>query len=462
MKKNRLQRSDVLWGLLVAGLVILQFWWLPGDKGTATDSYSNTLDGKLGIYRTLGQLFPAVERNGMELYPDYPATVLMIAPDRYPTDVEQRKLYEFVYNGGTLLFAPNWIMLPPDWTVAEIHIPLLHIQLDPVRSDQRSRPVQVVAAGASPNTSSIPAESALSPGSAPPETEPPMPAEKPEAKEIAEVPPAAASVVQTQSEDATGGDAVESATTSPLVTDPINWRTRSKLILPEYLEYQSLVSSAGTTEVATWSLGSGRVTVCSSPDVFSNRSMLDPVARRLAVRLVEQLHQHLRDVAGHDAPIVLNEFLNASDSYRNTGVLFSPALRIGTLQLTLLAVLTLWFGFHRFGPAVVAESGQRRTLVDSAMAVGNLQFRLHDGGAVLKNYLEYIRSQLRRRYGSAVKLDQTDAIAIRAGMDVEEVRRNLAEAQRLAAAPSVPPARTAAMLRWLSELQNRLARTQSS
>ena len=85
---------------------------------------------------------------------------------------------------------------------------------------------------------------------------------------------------------------------------------------------------------------------------------------------------------------------------QQTGVLFSPSLRIGTLQLVLVAVLGIWLAFYRFGPAEDVSTLQRRSLTESAQAVGNLQYRLNDGGAVIRSYLEYIRSQLRRRYGS--------------------------------------------------------------
>jgi len=76
---------------------------------------------------------------------------------------------------------------------------------------------------------------------------------------------------------------------------------------------------------------------------------------------------------------------------------------------------------------------------------------------VIRGYLEYIRSQLRRRYGSLVRLDQPEALASRAGMDVEEVRTRLAEAQSLAESVSLSPEKTAASIRWLALFQQRLS-----
>ena len=40
--------------------------------------------------------------------PEDRACLVLTSPDRYPNDQEQRQLYEFVYGGGTLVFAPNW------------------------------------------------------------------------------------------------------------------------------------------------------------------------------------------------------------------------------------------------------------------------------------------------------------------------------------------------------------------
>ena len=153
---------------------------------------------------------------------------------------------------------------------------------------------------------------------------------------------------------------------------------------------------------------------------------------------------------------MLSEYFNASDSYAQTGVLFSPSLRIGTLQLVLVAVLGIWLSFYRFGPAEEVSTLQRRSLTESAQAVGNLQYRLNDGGAVIRSYLEYIRSQLRRRYGSSVRLDQVESLANRAGMDVDEVRTRLTEAQTLAETAQLSPDKTASSLRWLASFQSRL------
>ena len=450
MKKNRrLLRSDAFWGLTAALIVLLQFWWLPGEDGSASDSYSTTVDGKLGLYRTLSQLFPRVERDALLVAPEDPGCLVLIAPDRYPNDQEQRELYEFVYSGGTLVFAPNWGN--PESEMRSLGIATAARSISDVAAPTPMSPAPIATTPTA--ESEVPAEAdevdssdkkvPLSPEDIP-ETPvlSPAPGLHPSADELDDV--------------SIRGETVQ--VSSRLSDGLIEWNTNANLEVPSNLVTETLVTSAsGHVEAATWTMGSGRVIACSSADVFSNRSMLYPDSRRLAVRLVERGYLHSREISEETPPIVLCEFFNASDAYQQTGVLLSPSLRIGTLQLVLVAVLGIWLAFYRFGPAEDVSTLQRRSLTESAQAVGNLQYRLNDGGAVIRSYLEYIRSQLRRRYGGLVRLDQPESLAQRAGMNPDEVRTRLAEAQTLAETAGLSSESAASSLRWLTALQQRLS-----
>ena len=475
-KKHRLLQSDTFWGLAAALLVLLQFWWLPGEDGSAADSYSTTVDGKLGLYRTLSQLFPQVTREAVKVVPAQSATLILIAPDRYPNEKEQQQLYEFVYNGGDLLFAPNWMSYEwatPDEPPPEVYLPSLGIHLK-YRSDS------TVAAAATPVPGATPAspgtttqdrsttkEEASSASTDSPETVGSTPAtdgSAPAADGSATSSPAAGSTPVTTAntsvtaDDEKEGRGVAVHASSSLVSDYVDFQSTAELQLPSHLTTETLLTSAdGTVEAATWQMGSGRIVVCSSADLFSNRAMLFKGSRRLAVRMTERCSAKNEDSTSNSQPaIVISEYFNASDSFQNTGILFSPTLRIGTLQLLLVAILGIWMAFHRFGPALYVTNSQRRSLTESAQAVGNLQYRLSDGGIVVRSYLDYMTSRLRRRYGSLLRLDQPEQIANRAGMDVEEVRAQLHEAHLMAESGQLPSAKAAAMLRWLAKLQQRL------
>ena len=128
MKKKRLQRSDSLWLTAVALLVLLQFWWLPGNPGTPDDTYSNTIEGKRGFFQTLETLseagmLPTVRRETERLVPDRRCTLVIVSPDRYPDEHEQQALSQFVLGGGSLVFAPNW-------TATDCSMPTLHIETE--------------------------------------------------------------------------------------------------------------------------------------------------------------------------------------------------------------------------------------------------------------------------------------------------------------------------------------------
>lgn len=478
-KKRRLLQSDTFWGVAAAMLILLQFWWLPGEDGSTADSYSATVDGKLGLYKTLSALFPKVERDSLRVVPRESATVILVAPDRYPNQQEQQELYEFVYNGGDLLFAPNWMSV--SWSgLEDVETP--RVIMTSLGIDLEYRPgsgVVVPSPGtpATPKATTVPVNantdstsqsqasevvsdsSVVADPASPPSGENDPASGTPAVAGAPAAPPGA--VPATTAEEKALGDEVRA--TSPLVDEPVDFLSTAKINLPSNFTAEPLLTSDdGNVEAATWVLGYGRVVVCSSADLFSNRSMLYKGSRRLAVRLVEKCAANTEEeLEPAESSIVINEYFNASDSFQSTGILLSPTLRIGTLQLLLVAVLGIWMAFHRFGPAQDVTTVHRRSLSESAQAVGNLQYRLNDGGAVVRSYLDYMSSQMRRRYGSFLRLDQADQLANRSGMDVEEVRTNLREAQIMAESSQLSPAKAAGMLRWLARLQQRLAGNRS-
>lgn len=488
-RKSSVPTSDLLWGSAVVLIVILQFWWLPGEQRAPSDSWSASVDGKLGLYRTLSQLFPIVTRDARQLIPPRPASLLLIAPERNPTVEEQDALYRFVYGGGTLLFAPGW-------TVSDCRMPALGIE---VRAEAESGSHTEAAAGTTgpgqpPGT---PAGTSNTDADAPS----PGPAEDPQRPTAGEMTAEAEESGNATSAGASGSDApaatssgdedeseleipkgearaaprggtgptmetldgmdrpqtVEVTVRSELVDNAVLWRKSASISEPGrgFASRVLVRSGEGVPEVLAWELGQGRVVLCSSPDVFSNRGLLDRHSRRLAVRLIEYGHAPLVN-GTRPAPIVLCEYLSASDAWRHAGVLLSPALRIGSLQLMLLAVLAGWYGFHRFGPARREHTARRRNLADSARAVGDLQYRLRDGGPVVRQYLDYVSHLLRRRAGHAVRLDDLAELSARSGQSEDALREQLGEAVRLQTSERVSPEQTAASIRWLSRLKRQL------
>lgn len=487
-KKRRLKRSDVSWLLAVGCLILLQFWWLPGDPGTPDDSYSNAIEGKRGLYETLASLsaagmFPEVRRETMQLIPERPCTLLLLSPDRYPNEHETSELDDFVRRGGTLLFAPNW-------SDPECSVPPLRISTEASFFAEESTVSTTVA----PVTTSPSDETPPGSDDGGLQLQAEAPSQPNSAEQVTSAPndPPNAEVSDTQQEAQPGGifsdDAksdmkkqpgllpdqdsdltsddefedfrtTELRTNSRLVNGSVPWRTRATMNPPPGMQFTSLVESAGgSVQAASWTIGAGLVVVSASPDVFSNAAMLDETQAELAIRLVEHAHTHHSHQGRSDADVVVNEFLNSSDAYRGTAVLMSPALRSGTLQLVMIGIMAGWCGFHRFGPAIKSKVSQRRSLTDSAVAVGNLQFRAKGGAASVRAYVDYVRTQLRRVHGNSLRLEDVEAVSHRSGIEAAEIQRRVANAERHAQDSTSSSAAVAAAIRELADLQSRLAR----
>ncbi len=421
---GKLQKADVMWAAAIGLLVLLQFWWLPGKQPSASDSFSNAIEGKLGLYRILSRLLPNVRRESDNLLPATARTIVLIGPDRYPNDREKPQLARFVRSGGTLVFAPNWsnpdFDFPAVWLQTESRISDGDDETGPIDADAGRSQDQRRDSQSGKDDPTPPVEL---PGFWQPE---------------------------------------KFLVTSPLLEGSVLWRTNAALRISDRVSAETLVQGTGeSVEVAGWPVGNGYVLACSSADAFSNRSMLDELSAELAVRLIDYADQQstLQMEFGEGFEIVINESLNASEAYRYTGILFSPALRSGTLQLMLVALLCAWFGFHRFGPARRIESPHRKNLTASAEAVGNLQYVSPDGGRVVGRYMEYIDSYLRRTYGHTVRLDAHDIIAMRTGLPLDEVRTALNHARRMVGADRVSSAQAARTIRWLARLHRNLQRT---
>ena len=442
--KSRLLLSDKAWGTTAILLVLLQFWWLPGEAGSAADSYSGTVDGKLGLFRLLSELFPDVSRDSLSPVPESPCTLLLIGPDRLPTNAEERLLFEFVNSGGQLVFAPSH--LEPEVHLAYLGITCERASWSPVLNDNLEVPPASIPSTPIPTTP-VPLEKVEDTT-----TQDPAPVD-PNAPELTPQ-PIVSEPVPTEVPKIDGARVM----TSPLIAEPVMFRCDATVEPPYRFDSETLAkATSGEAVAALWRLGQGSVLVVSGPDLFSNRSLLFAENRRLVVRLLEAARDRVSDGSAAADPIVLAEYFNASDSFQQTGALFSPALRVASLQLLLAAVLGIWLAFHRFGPAEFQESLQRRSLVESAQAVGNLQYHIRDGGFVVRSYLDYLKSRIRGRYGSTLRIEDASGLAARSGIPEKEITEQLAGAATLANASSVSASRAAAMIRWLSRLHTRLS-----
>lgn len=421
MRRLRLQRADRLWLAAVGLLILLQFWWLPGDRRLPDDSFSASVEGKRGVYDTLRRLsdvglLPVVARETHRLIPDRPCTLVLLAPDRYPTIEETYALRQFVFRGNSLVIAPSW--LAPD-----LEIDSLNIKIRARESFQRTgADISTGMLPLNPSEADETPEQIVRPSSERSGTSGPPPDFEPGIVGYGEDGPTVLELGEAQF-------VVEDLIVqSSLISNAVRWRTAAEVSLATYQEHDVLVGRSGpyTAQAAAWNYGSGRVVAVATPDAFSNHAMLDSQRAELAVRLINQA----REAPGleEDSPVVVSEFLNTSGAYQGAALLVGPDLRAGTLQLLTIAVLAAWWGFHRFGPAQRSRVLERRSLTESAAAVGTLYQRTGSGSHIVRMYLEYVSTRLKSLVGPNATLEDYRIIALRARLPEAEVKSRISDA----------------------------------
>ena len=420
MKRLRLQTADKVWLAVVGLLILLQFWWLPGDRRLPDDSFSTGIEGKRGIYETLRRLsktgiLPEVTRETTRLIPDGHCTLVILAPDRYPGLEEANALRSFVYQGNSIVIAPSWV--EPDFAIDSLDLRFSQT------TNLNSSSTELETAFASP-----PGIPPATNGSAPTGSQLPPKSDEAEVEETDDAPAIVGYGEDQQTIIADGVDELviqELRVQSSLTEDIVSWRTAAEVRLPTYQDCNILVGKSGTyaAQAASWDYGTGRVVAVATPDAFSNHSMLNADQAELAIRLIN----HAREAGGltDSSPVVVSEFLNSSGAYHGTTLLVGPDLRAGTLQLLTIAVLAAWWGFHRFGPAQSVQSLERRSLTESAAAMGTLFQRTASGADVVQNYLDFVSTRLKVLVGPSTGLEDYREIALRARLSEEEIQQRL-------------------------------------
>lgn len=101
---HALANKQLFWLLLIALVVVLSFWWIPGDSTSNADTYSSEAEGKLAFYSSIRELHGTVRRSVDTLVPPTADTLVILNPARIPETAEWQQLYDFVNRGGSLVF----------------------------------------------------------------------------------------------------------------------------------------------------------------------------------------------------------------------------------------------------------------------------------------------------------------------------------------------------------------------
>lgn len=356
---RRFHKSDGLWLAGVLILLALQFRFPSLGADLSTDTWSNSPQGKLGIYLLSKRHAYDVSRNSNSLIAqaeslkddqqwggDVPTTLCLLGPARKPTAEEWDALLDWVAVGGQLVYAT-----PAD--AEAIEIPRLGIKTIP--SDSQDAPEYFrsgneLRLGDLEGTLTVDDEQ-----------------------------------FAWQSELELSGAAAE-----PLLT------------------YEERIQAVRQRH------GEGHVVVISGDSIFSNGYLLHERNPVLAWRLIE--------AAGEDPDwILFDEYLNSSGTPKMMSILFDMPIRPTTLQILLVVCLFCWFASHRFGPFLPESSEPRRNIVDHTDMMGNLMFRKKNGSHPLRIYLRQLIHQLRLKSNKGRERRILEPIAMRMGVPVEEL-----------------------------------------
>lgn len=411
--------AELIWVGLVALLLLLTVWWIPGSGTVNSDSYSVTLPGRKVLFRTLSRLEEDVRRSERQLIPDPDNyhRLLILGPARYPDSREWDELYVAVTRGMSLVFA-----ISDRDPVLDLEVFGVQIRAD------KNDTLKVTSDAASRETD--------------------------ETGETGDSKPEQTSRRKAGSASLSRRDS--SPTETDLVNNSVTWPhprrfTRSGLSGDEPLDestWETLVRAGGEAQVIRRRIGLGQIIVVSSDNLFSNRSLMDEDQALLAVRIIE--------AAETPGATWFDETLNSSGTPKVFGILFDAQFRPMTLQLILVAVIFGWSGARRFGPAVRQFSRRRRSIVEHAQALGTLYFQGRSGQQVVERALEHLRSDVRHSFGTGVAADDPALLARLARRELSEVRELIQTAQAIVNAERVSNAQAALVLGQLIELRQQI------
>ncbi|MDY0002241.1 MAG: DUF4350 domain-containing protein [Polyangia bacterium] len=473
-------RVDWLWPLAVLAVVLGALLWLPTPSGGEADSRSTLPRGKKAFFQWVESLEPDVQRSMSGLVPpDKPAgqTLLVLGPARYPKPDEWARLKAWVEVGNTLVFAARY--KTPKVDLAPFPVEVLPGNLP----DMQDLLGKLGGAGASKEGSGDKAEDGTQGDKAGKQAKAGEQGDKAgkQAKAGEQDDKAGKQAKAGEQGDKAGGDEEDGVFPKSKRRDPKGRALRKALRGLGELRFEEVetalvkgkarwasqasvkvkddkapsaplvrLKKSGTLQAARIGVGKGALIVVASDEVFTNRTLVKGgPSRLLAYRLFEQ-----RLGAG---PVRFDELLNTTGTPQTVGLLLDPLFRPLTFQILLCALLFGWLGFRRFGPPKPPLAAPRRSIVEHAEALGNLQYRAQASGRAVVAYLEWWRSELHLEGGMRRQADLLQRLALVSGRSPGAIHNLLLEASQ-AEQLSMPPSRATVIIRELARLRAALRR----
>ena len=361
--------------------------------------------GKKVLFQSLKHVDSQVSRSVEQLVPNQVSggdRILILGPARYPTDEEWDRLYDAVRHGGSVVFA------------AQSHDS--HVDTGPfgARVVQAS-PVENTVENFDDFRSLIDDDS---------EDSNPLSEEH-------------------DRSDFFSNLLGNRRATSDLISGDVQWQSSGEIEMDHKNDWDVLVESGTAVQAVQCRIGNGIFTLIASDEIFCNGAMLDPQRALLGWRILESAE------LGNET--YFDESLNSTGVPKVLGLLFDPLFRPITLQLFLILVLFGWLGSRRFGPVQRSRHGRRRSVVEHAEAVGSLYYRSGAGAHAVHCLHEYLKQELRSRFGQGFQVENAERVAQQARADQQVVQKLFNEIGQLTDTKG-SSATASRLLKGLSEL----------
>lgn len=421
MKRLRWQ-AEWAWLASVVLLLVLGFWWFPGQTSDATDTFSTAAGGKRAFFTLAERLTPPATRT-VEKFWDHVGdadTMCILGPARYPDADEWDWLTDWVSFGKTLVFAARQDDPAVDLMYFGVRV-VPDERLIDKRSDKKNEAAESPSDSASDSDAS---ESKNEDGNK----------EETKTDKVKTAEPRPRSIFR------------EPAVQTPLATGKFHWQSAGHIETGSE-RGEVLVTVDGEPQVLRLPFGQGTLIVCSSDYVFTNKSLASDDNGLLAFRILE---------AGNPHAVVFDESLNASGAPKVFGLLFDPLVRPITLQILLVTVLFCWLGFRRFGAPAVQLRAEHRSMTEHAIALGNLHLKAGTGARAIHWYLDYFRNELRLHYAANSGVAEATLLARRTGTDEQATAKLLADVRDALAQDRLAGGRAATLIRELAAIKHKL------
>lgn len=420
---RRFWRSEFGWILVVTAVIGLGFWWVPGGSNVSNDTFSASPSGKLAFFRVIQRTHSRTTRSLEHLIPanGNARAIVILGPARAPNKREWSELHDWVYYGGSLLFAARW---------SEPAVDLGPFDL------------KIRQSGTSSTADSDQ------------EADESLDDQADQDKQATEDKKGGTQQAETESSTETAEElnfSFNSKATTDLVEGDVTWNSLGYIEIGNPDDTEVLVSVDDEPQVVRREIGSGFVVVAATDEIFVNQSLVEETSGLLAFRILEKAV-----VVGD---VSFNESLNRMGTPKVFGILFDPSFRPITLQFVLFTVLFGWWGSRRFGPAEEINVTHRRSISEHAEALGTMHYKVGSGDCALQWYFEYFRKKLRLDSIAMTGQEESAVLARQAGVDESEVVELLNRVNENIERRVPSSATAAALIRSLARLKNRISRS---